>query len=62
MSHWPTSFEFGNNVTSVRILAIEDEQVLTLSTPDVQHTLRRVNPCKAAGLDGVSGQVLKEVA
>lgn len=55
-----THFETGNNGTKAQILAIEEEQVLTLSTHDVEHVLQRVNPRKAAGPDGVPRLVLKD--
>ncbi|KAK1788810.1 hypothetical protein P4O66_002619 [Electrophorus voltai] len=50
-----------NNVAVEKSIPPQNDQVLCLTAADVRHTLRGVNPQKAAGSD-ILGRVLKECA
>ncbi|KAK1794767.1 hypothetical protein P4O66_009973, partial [Electrophorus voltai] len=51
-----------NNVAAEKSIPPQNDQVLCLTAADVRHTLRGVNPRKAAGPDNIPGRVLRECA
>ncbi|KAK1787339.1 hypothetical protein P4O66_002838 [Electrophorus voltai] len=55
-------FEEANTTTITKATFRKDDEVLGLDSADVQRTLRRVNPRKAAGPDNIPGNVFKECA
>ncbi|KAK1802655.1 hypothetical protein P4O66_004298 [Electrophorus voltai] len=55
-------FEAQNNVAAEKSIPPQNDQVLCLTAADVRHTLRGVNPWKAAGPDNIPGRVLRECA
>ncbi|KAK1806262.1 hypothetical protein P4O66_000144 [Electrophorus voltai] len=55
-------FEAQNNVAAEKSIPPQNDQVLCLTAADVRHTLRGVNPRKAAGPDNIPGRVLRECA
>ncbi|KAK1787328.1 hypothetical protein P4O66_002830 [Electrophorus voltai] len=54
--------EAQNNVVAEKPIPPQNDQVLCLTAIDVRHTLRGVNPRKAAGPDNILGRVLRECA
>ncbi|KAK3532858.1 hypothetical protein QTP70_000249 [Hemibagrus guttatus] len=55
-------FEAQNNVAARKTIPPPNDQVLCLSTADVNRTLCRVNLRKSAGPDNIPGRVLRECA
>ncbi|XP_035772302.1 myelin-associated glycoprotein-like, partial [Neolamprologus brichardi] len=48
--------------TSIRLSPPPDEETLSVTAAEVKRTLKRINPCKAAGPDNIPGRVLRNYA
>ena len=62
LNYFYARFEANNTETCMRVPAVPEDCVITLSAADVSTTFKQVNIHKAAGPDGLPGRVLRVCA